>query len=96
MGDGLKFRWDQDFWCNPPHSMTKQFVKKAYEEHLTYNVNGMMIIPANTMSSKFWHIYIEDVAEVHAIKGRIRFLVDGKPSKFASRNAYVCVIWRKK
>lgn len=58
-------------------------------------MNIMMIIPTNTMSSGYWHNYIEKFAEYHPIKGRIRFLVDGKPSKHTSRNAYCVVIWRK-
>jgi hypothetical protein len=55
----------------------------------------MMILPTNTMSSKYWHECIEGITEYHPIKGRIRFLVDGKPSKHMSRNAYCVVIWRR-
>jgi len=54
----------------------------------------MMILPANTVSSQYWHDCIEGIAEYHPIKGRIRFLRDGKPSEYPSRNAYVVVIWR--
>lgn len=32
----------------------------------------------------------------HPIGGSITFLKDGKPTKDSSRNAYVCVIWRKR
>jgi phage N-6-adenine-methyltransferase len=84
-----------DIWCNPPHSLNESFVRKAYLEWIRNDLNIMMIIPTNTMSSKYWHECIEGMAEYHPIKGRIRFLVDGKPSKYASRNAYCVVIWRK-
>ena len=94
--NGLTSQWIQDVWCNPPHSKTGLFVKKAYEQWKKYNVNIMMIIPTNTMSSNFWHNYIEGFAEYHPIKGRIRFLYNGRPAKDVARNAYVCVIWRKK
>ncbi len=31
--DGLQEEWDLgDVWCNPPHSLTKEFVLKADEE----------------------------------------------------------------
>jgi len=83
-------------WCNPPYSLTGDFVKCAYEQHLKHNLTIMMLIPTNTMSSAYWHEYIEGKAEYHPIKGRIRFLLNGKPTPFASRNANVLVIWRKK
>lgn len=85
-----------DVWCNPPHSLTERFVKKACEQWKKHNINVMMIIPANTMSSQYWEGFIEGFAEYHPIRGRIRFLVDGKPTKYHSRNAYVCVIFRKR
>jgi len=85
-----------DVWCNPPHSKNKQFVKRSYEQWKKHNINIMMILPTNTMSSIYWHDCIEGIAETHPIKGRIRFLYEGKPAKDVSRNAYVCIIWRKK
>ena len=93
--NGLVQSWDQDIWCNPPHSMTGDFVRKAYSEWLKNNINIMLLIPANTVSTVYWHEYIEDIAEYHAVKGRIRFLRDGLPSKFQSRNSYMLVIYRK-
>ena len=93
--NGLVQSWDQDIWCNPPHSMTGDFVKKAYSEWLKNNINILLLIPANTVSTGYWHEYIEDIAEYHAVKGRIRFLRDGLPSKFQSRNSYMLVIYRK-
>ena len=99
-GNSLDYEWknaySSDIWCNPPHSLNDVFVRKAYEQWKKHNINIMMIIPTNTMSSRYWHECIEGIAEYHPIKGRIRFLVDGKPSKHSSRNAYCVVIWRKK
>lgn len=94
--DGLNDEWTAHSWCNPPHSLNDKFVRKAFEQWQKHNINIMMLLPCNTQSSKYWHECIEGVAEYHPIKGRIRFLVDGKPSKHASRNAYCVVIWRKK
>ena len=56
----------------------------------------MMILPTNTMSSKYFEECIEGSAEYHPIFGRIKFLIDGSVSKFPSRNAYICVVWRKR
>lgn len=94
--DGLHESWNKDVWCNPPHSITEKFVRKACEQWHKNNINILMIIPTNTMSSSFWHECIEPYAEYFAIRGRIRFLRFGHPAKHASRNAYVCVIWRKR
>lgn len=94
--NALLRRWYWDSWCNPPHSKTEDFVRKALGEWMEFNNNIIMIIPTNTMSSNFWHECIENIAEYHAVRGRPRFLKNGRPAKFNSRNAYVCVIWRKK
>lgn len=94
--NALRYGWRKEGWINPPHSRTGDFVRKAYQCWLDFNVTLMMIIPTNTMSSQFWHECIEGIAEYHAVKGRIRFLQNGKPAKYASRNAYVCVIWRRR
>jgi len=94
--NALRYVWDKEGWINPPHTLSGDFVRKAYQSWHDNNITLMMIIPTNTMSSQFWHECIERFAEYHAIKGRIRFLQHGKPAKYASRNAYVCVIWRKR
>ena len=84
-----------DVWCNPPHSITGKFVEKAYNEWRQNNINVLMIIPANTVSSKFWHKYIEGHAEYHAQpQGRIKFNKQKQPTKYQARNAYMVVIWR--
>lgn len=98
--DSLKKDWNWNSWCNPPHSKTGAFVKKAYEQWKKHNIEVLMIIPANTVSSKYWHDFIEGNAEYHPIRGRIKFLVpndDGayEVSDFMSRNAYMCVIFRQ-
>lgn len=94
--NGLELDWILSSFCNPPHSETGLWVKKAFEQHIQNNIDVMLLIPANTMSSHYWHTFIEDIAEYHAIQGRIRFLINGKPSSHSSRNAYVCVIYRKR
>lgn len=86
---------DYPLWCNPPHSLTKQFVKKMHDVWNELNYEIMMIIPANSICTKYAEKYIKDKAEIHPIYGRPRFLKDGKPSKHGSRNSYFVVIWRK-
>jgi len=93
--DGLRQHWEFDTWCNPPHTMTGDFVRKAHNEWLINNINIMILVPANTVSTIWWHECVEGMTEYHAIKGRIRFIKDGKPSKFVSRNSYILIIYRK-
>lgn len=93
--NGLEESWSTDAWCNPPHSITGKFVEKAYHSWKQNNINIMMIIPANTVSSIFWHTYIEGHAEYYAQpKGRIKFNKNKQPTKYQARNAYMVVIWR--
>ncbi len=95
--DGLQGNWLLDTWVNPPHSRNEDFVRKAYEQNQKNNTNILMILPCNSMSSNYFFDCIEGgKAEFHAIKGRIRFLLDGKLSNYVSRNGYISVIWRSK
>jgi len=84
-----------DFWCNPPHSKTKEFVLKADEQWQKFNLNIMMIIPANAVTTKYFETVLDNV-EYYPISGRITFLVNGEPSPYPARNGYFVVIWRKK
>ena len=84
-----------DVWCNPPHSKTEEFIRRAEIQHIKYGMRIMMIVPANILSTKVWHELIEDKREYHAIEGRPKFLKHGVPSKFPSRNAYVIILWNK-
>jgi phage N-6-adenine-methyltransferase len=86
---------DEGLWCNPPHSMTKQFVLKMHEQWLKHNIPILMIVPANSICTKYFESIYNDV-EIYPIFGRPKFLKDGKPSKYPSRNSYFVVIWRKK
>jgi len=85
--------YNSDVWCNPPHSLTKEFVIKADEQWKKHNLNIMMIIPANSITTKYFE-KVSDNVEIYPIFGRITFLVDGKPSPYPARNGYFCVIWR--
>lgn len=85
-----------DVWCNPPGSEQLRFIERAESQYLRYNMNIIMIVPANCVSTEVWHRLIEDKREYHAVKGRPVFLKNGRKTKFPSRNSYVCIIWRKK
>lgn len=87
-----------DVWCNPPHSMNEQFVRRADQQHKKHHCTILMIIPTNCQSAQFWHEIIENESqcfvENHPVLGRPRFLKHGRKTKDASRNAYRVIIWR--
>lgn len=85
-----------DVWCNPPGSLQLKFIERAELQYRKWNMNIIMIVPANCVSTEIWHKYIEDKREYHAVKGRPVFLKNGRKTKFPSRNSYVCIVWRKK
>lgn len=55
--DGLKERWYDYSWCNPPFNNSEKWVKKAYKENQERGINIAMLIPVRT-ETKFWHDYI--------------------------------------
>jgi phage N-6-adenine-methyltransferase len=91
--DSLLFQWNETFFMNPPYSKVAKFMKKAYYQHLKNKVEGMILIFAKT-DTQFWHSYIEEKAEVHFIKGRIKFLKDGYRTKNSAPYPSCIVIYR--
>lgn len=75
--------WECDFFMNPPYSEIEIWMQKAYEEHLKYNVNGLVLVFAKT-STKWWHKWVEGKGEVRFQKGRIRFLLDGIEPRYCT------------
>ena len=94
--NALREPWCSDVWCNPPHSKTDEFVKKAQREWERNNINILMIIPANSVCAYYFGQITDSNIEIHPVFGRPRFLRNGRTSKFPSRNSYFVVVWRKK
>lgn len=88
-----------DVWCNPPHSLNEEFIKRADAQHKKHNLNICMIVPTNCQSMPTWHKLIESetklLTENHPILKRLIFFKNGRKTKFPSRNAYRVIIWRK-
>lgn len=89
-----------DVWCNPPHSLNEEFIKRADAQHKKYNINICMIVPTNCQSMGTWHKLIESetkiITENHPLLKRPSFFKRGRKTKFSSRNAYRVIVWRKK
>lgn len=88
--NGLNQNWDigitghKNVFCNPPFSESAKWIKKAYEESLKGCLVVMLLMVAT--GTKAWQDIIFKAernfeAEIRFLKGRIRYEIDGKPSK---------------
>lgn len=76
--DALSTSWSistepKTCWLNPPYSMCKEFIKKAYEESLKGNTI-VALVPSRT-DTKWFHEYVYNKpnVEVRFVKGRLKF-----------------------
>lgn len=94
--NALKCKWDMPFFMNPPYSQVAEWMRYAYLQALEHHVDGMILTYAKT-DTKWWHDYVERnrKAEVHFIKGRIRFNYNGKPTSNSAPYPSVVIIFRK-
>ena len=76
--DALKQKWEGRIWLNPPYGrQIPLFLQKAYEESLKdYCDEVCVLIPSRTDTR--WFHQFAPLSEVFFIKGRIKFLRDGK------------------
>ncbi len=76
--DGLSLPWlAKTIWCNPPYSLTEEFVKKAYQEHQSGNAGLIiMLIPARPEGG-LWHRWIEGKANAFILRSRLRYYENG-------------------
>lgn len=93
--DGLSQEWDRNFFMNPPYSNVKEWVRKAYEQHVKHNVTGLALI-FNKSDTIWYHKYIHSKAQVIPIQGRIRFCKNGIPGKDPAPYPSIWVLWRAK
>ena len=83
------------FWCNPPYSDLKTWIRKCYLEHVKHNVSGLMLVFAKTDTAAF-HDYVFGKAELLFIRGRIHFYDNGIPSKNPAPYASCFIFFRRK
>lgn len=95
--DAIDNKWFGNVWCNPPYSrgINKKFIKKAHDEFMCGNTDlVVMLLPARTDTIAF-HEYIYGKAEIRFIKGRLKFEINGVPSKNAAPFPSMVVIYRR-
>ena len=67
--DGLKQDWTGVCWCNPPYGRQ---IGKWVEKAAKSNATVVMLLPART-DTKWFHDWILPFAEIHFVKGRLKF-----------------------
>lgn len=79
--NGLACDWENDWYCNPPFDMKREFLTKAYSEARA-GKSGMMLLPYEPLTS-WWLDLVEDKATaVYTPDGRYNFLMpDGVTKK---------------
>lgn len=83
--DALTKQWDKDFFMNPPYSKISDFMPYAYRQHRKHKVNGIILTYSKT-DTNWWHQYVENKAEVHFIRGRLKFLnQNGKIPRYCKK-----------
>ena len=93
--NGLNQNWFFDSWMNCPYSNASQWIEKAYNENKKNNINIIALLNSTT-DTIAWHEYIlYDKAEIHFLKGRVRFNVNGLRSKHPSQHPSALICWRK-
>ena len=92
--DGLSRQWYGKNWCNPPHSETEKWVKKACEQFAKHGNETMMIIPANSTCTQYAEACIEGIAEKHSIYERPKFSNPSQTKPDSAKNSYYVIIWR--
>lgn len=92
--NALTKKWNEDFFMNPPYSKIYDFIKYAYEQHKKHDVTGLILTYSKT-DTKWWHEFIENKAEVHFIKGRLKFNDEfGKITRYPAPYPSCWIIFR--
>lgn len=91
--DALKQKWGGEIvFLNPPYSMLREFMAKAYTESKENGATVVCLIPSRT-DTRAWHDFIAK-GEVRFIRGRVSFVKPGdakpQPAPFPS----VLVVFR--
>jgi len=72
--NGLIIDWKQTNFINPPYSrdLKEKFIRKAYSEWKK-GKTCILLLPVST-STKIFHEYIYNQAEIRFLKGRVKFI----------------------
>ena len=88
--------WKWDGFCNFPYSKQYEFMEKAWKEHQKNNIE-LLILAYSKTDTQWWADFVENKAEVHFIKNRIKFLdKNGKLTANQAPYPSCWIIYRRK
>ena len=93
--DGLKQSWSNEIvWMNPPFSNISEWVKRAHYDHIRIDRAQWVIglLPAWT-DRDWFHDHVYGKANIEFLRGRVRFLLNGKEYK-SPRFGCMVVVWQ--
>ena len=93
--DGLAQEWIHDSFLNPPYNNVKPWVKKAYEQNIKHNISVLALLPVKTDTSWF-HDYILGKSRIYFIRRRVRYCLNGIPTKDRVFFPSMWVLWEKR
>lgn len=79
--DGLRREWAPKIcWLNPPYGRAiSAWLQKAWEESQR-GATVVALLPGDT-STRWWHEWVQGRADVHPLRGRVRFVgATGSPN----------------
>ena len=92
--NALQQYWTGVCWMNPPFGRyVKNWIEKAKEEAEAGRATTVCLIPAKT-NTNWWHEMIINNAEVRFVRGRIKFIQNGKQSTQALPWPMAIIIFR--
>ena len=94
--NALSKDFDIPFFCNPPFSDLKKWIRKCYLEHVKHNVSGLMLCFAKTDTAAFHDYVFGGKAEILFLRGRIHFYDKGIRSKNPSPYPSCFIFYRQK
>jgi len=94
--NSLNKEYTESFFMNPPYGRNMDvWIEHAYNQHIENNVTGMALVFAKT-ETIWWHSFVEGKSEVHFIKGRVKYEMNGQRSKNTAPYGSCWIIWRAK
>ena len=92
--NGLNMEWGQSNYVNPPYNRfdKPKFIQKAYDEW-SKGKKVVMLLPVSTSTKQFHEIILPN-AEIRFIRGRIKFIENGKQTKQTGTRDLMLVIFK--
>ena len=91
--DALGQVWKGNVFCNPPYSLSREFIHAAWSQAVLYELSEVVcLLVAARTSNKEWHKYVfPHASELIFINGRVRFSNSSAGAPFPS----VVVVFKK-